>query len=75
MPASEAVKRAVAAYQRRNPDKMRLKSKAYREANPDYSTNHYYAHLDIMRERNRICQDRRYRFKQEFRRLANICIT
>ena len=74
MPATESVKKAVSAYQRRNPQKMREKTKAYREAHPDYTMNYYYSNHEAVCERNRVYQERRYRFKQEFRRLANICI-
>lgn len=74
MPATEAVKKAVDAYQRRNPEKMKAKSKAYREVHPEYAMRHYYLHLDTIRERNRAYQERQYRFKQEFRRLSNICL-
>ena len=74
MPLTDAQKRAMKTYQPKNKDKFAGISRQYRNDNPTYTHDYYYANLERNRERSREYQDRRYKFIQEAKRLCKINI-
>ena len=74
MSLTDAQKRAIKSYQPKNKAKFAEMSRNYREKNPNYTHDYYYANLDANRLRSRVYQDRRYKFIQEAKRLSKILI-
>ena len=66
MSLTDAQKRAIKSYQPKNKAKFAEMSRNYREKNPNYTHDYYYANLDANRLRSRVYQDRRYNlFKRQ----------
>lgn len=74
MTLTDAQKRAMKKYQQIHKEKFVEKSRQYREQNPTYTHDYYYANLERNRERSRVIQDRRYKFIQEANRLSKILL-